>query len=201
MGEVFVQRAVKKAVMWLAASALAMVALGCANSGPDGAERERLKEMSIYDFEVETIAGETTTIGEYEGKVLLFVNVASECGFTRQYEGLQNLWEKYGDDGLVVLGFPANNFMGQEPGTDEEIQAFCTGEFGVTFPMFSKISVKGGDQHPLYTHLTAQAGENISWNFNKILVGRDGEVIDHFGSRVEPESDELVTAIEGQLGR
>ena len=155
--------------------------------------------MSIYEFEVSTITGEQTTIGEYEGKVLLFVNVASECGFTSQYEGLQKLWERYEDGGLVVLGFPANNFGGQEPGSDDEIQQFCQTEFGVTFPMFSKISVKGGDQHPLYEYLTAEAGEKISWNFNKILVDRSGEVVAHFGSRVEPMSDELTGAVEELL--
>ena len=172
---------------------------GCFGSGPDSAQKQEMKQQSIYDFEVETITGEPTTIGEYEGKVLLFVNVASECGFTPQYEGLQTLWERYGDDGLVVLGFPANDFMGQEPGTNEEIQAFCTGEYGVTFPMFGRISVVGSDQHPLYTHLTEHSGESISWNFNKILVDRQGRVVEHFGSRTEPLSDTMVEAIEAQL--
>lgn len=179
--------------------AVIMVVTGCSNSSPDDEVVAEKKAMSLYDFEVQTITGQDATIGDYEGQVLLFVNVASECGFTPQYEGLQTLWEQYGDDGLVVLGFPANDFASQEPGTDEEIQAFCTGEFGVTFPMFSKISVRGEDQHPLYTHLTAHADEKISWNFNKILVDRNGEVIDHFGSRVEPRSDELVDAIESVL--
>ncbi len=190
--------------LWLplvALLSLLVIGSACSNNGPEPDQRQQIKQQSIYDFEVTTITGDSTTIGDYEGKVLLFVNTASECGFTPQYEGLQNLWEQYQDEGLVVLGFPSNDFMGQEPGSDEEIAEFCTGEFGVTFPMFSRISVRGGDQHPLYTHLTEHSGESISWNFNKILVNRQGEVIDHFGSRTEPESDDIVNAIEAQLDR
>ena len=186
-------------IWWWAVAAMGLTLVGCFGSGPDSAQREKMMARSIYDFEVETISGRTTTIDEHRGKVKLFVNVASECGFTPQYEGLQTLWERYGDDGLVVLGFPADNFFGQEPGSDEEIAAFCTGEFGVSFPMYSKISVRGSDQHPLYTHLTAHSGENISWNFNKILVDRQGQVVKHFGSRVEPLSDEMMEAIEAEL--
>ena len=176
-----------------------LTAVACAPRGPDTDVIEQRKAMSIYDFEVQTITGQSTTLAQYEGEALLVVNVASECGFTPQYEGLQTLWERYGDDGLVVLGFPSNDFMGQEPGSDEEIQAFCTNEFGVTFPMFSRISVRGEEQHPLYTHLTAHTGEQISWNFNKILVSPAGEVVEHFGSRVEPLSQEIIEAIEAQL--
>jgi glutathione peroxidase len=159
------------------------------------AENEPMSE-SLYDQHVFTITGQPLTLSEYRGKVLLFVNVASECGFTRQYTGLQELWDRYRDDGLVVLGFPANDFGGQEPGTDEEIQAFCSNQFGVTFPMFSKISVIGDGQHPLYRILTSETGADITWNFNKILVDRQGRVIRHFLSPVEPLSDELVGAIE-----
>lgn len=156
--------------------------------------------MSVYEFSVSTITGEEISLSQYEGKVLLFVNVASECGFTPQYEGLQKLWERFSDDGLVVLGFPSNDFRGQEPGTNEEIQAFCETTFGVTFPLFAKISVKGGeDQHPLYTYLTEQVGEEIGWNFNKILVGRNGEVISHFPVDKKPLDDELVEAVEELL--
>ena len=185
--------------LWVLLGAMGLILPGCFGSGPDSTQRDLMKARSIFDFEVETITGQTTTIEEYRGQVLLFVNVASKCGFTGQYEGLQTLWERYGDDGLVILGFPADNFFGQEPGSNEEIQAFCTGEFGVTFPMFAKISVRGSDQHPLYTHLTSHSGENISWNFNKILVDRQGQVVEHFGSPVEPLSDEITTAIEAQL--
>lgn len=185
--------------LWTLATTILLVLSGCFGTGPDPAQREAMKALSLYDFEVESITGETTSIGEHQGKVLLFVNVASKCGFTPQYEGLQTLWERYREDGLVVLGFPANDFMGQEPGSNQEIQAFCTGEFGVTFPMFSRISVRGSDQHPLYTHLTAHSGQNISWNFNKILVNRQGQVVEHFGSPVEPLSEEVTTAIEALL--
>ena len=133
----------------------------------------------LYAFALNDIEGTPATLGQYEGEVLLLVNVASKCGYTKQYAGLEALYEKYKDEGLVVLGFPANNFGGQEPGTNEEILAFCTGTFNVTFPMFAKISVKGDDIHPLYAYLTGAetnpdfAGD-IKWNFNKFLVNRTG---------------------------
>lgn len=151
---------------------------------------------SVNEFQMKTIDGETVSLSDYDGKVKLFVNVASHCGFTPQYKGLQALYEKYGDDGLVVLGFPANNFGAQEPGSDAEIKTFCTRDYAVSFPMFSKISVKGDDQHPLYQHLTASTGQQIAWNFTKILVGKDGQVIQQFESAVKPMSDQLTGAIE-----
>ncbi len=161
---------------------------------------------SLYDIPVVRITGEATSLRQYEGKVLLIVNVASKCGFTGQYEGLQALYGKYADRGLVVLGFPANDFLGQEPGTEEEIQTFCKLNYGVTFPLFAKIVVKDvADQHPLYRFLTdkrtnpAHAGE-ITWNFNKFLVGRDGTILNRFGSRTKPDDADLVAAIEQALG-
>ena len=159
----------------------------------------------IYQFTVKGIDGGEVSLSQYQGKVLLIVNVASRCGFTGQYEDLQKLYETYKDRGLVVLGFPANNFMGQEPGTNKEIQTFCRTKFGVTFPMFEKISVKGRDQHPLYAHLTGketnpQFAGDISWNFNKFLVGRDGTILDRFGSRVSPSDQGLLQAVEKALG-
>ncbi|MCE9613563.1 MAG: glutathione peroxidase [Lentisphaerae bacterium] len=160
--------------------------------------------QGIYGIPVETIDGRTTTLAEYRGKVMLIVNVASRCGFTGQYAGLQKLSEQYGPEGLVVLGFPSNDFMGQEPGTNEEIKQFCTLKYNVTFPMFAKIKVKGDGQHPLYQYLTeektnpAHAAE-VSWNFNKFLVGRDGAILGHFGSRAAPDGDELQAAIKAGL--
>lgn len=159
---------------------------------------------SLYEVPVTTLAGADTTLASYRGDVLLIVNVASRCGFTGQYEGLQKLQTDYGARGLSVLGFPANNFLNQEPGTNEEIASFCSVRFGVTFPMFAKISVKGGDQHPLYRYLTSpstnpeHAGE-IEWNFTKFLVGRDGRVIDRFGPRTKPEDEKVIAAIEQAL--
>ncbi|MDD3276539.1 MAG: glutathione peroxidase [Kiritimatiellales bacterium] len=155
---------------------------------------------SVYEFTVNTIGGTSKNLSDYKGQVLLIVNTASKCGFTPQYAGLQELYEKYKDRGLVVLGFPANNFMGQEPGTNEEIQQFCTARFHVTFPMFGKISVKGGDMHPLYVWLTSDPnGAAVSWNFNKFLIGRDGKLIARFGSRTTPDSEELTAAIKSAL--
>ncbi|HUU43153.1 MAG TPA: PQQ-dependent sugar dehydrogenase [Planctomycetota bacterium] len=162
------------------------------------------KPQSVLDFTVTDIDGAVVPLATYRGKVLLIVNVASRCGFTPQYAGLEKLYETYRDRGLVVLGFPANNFLGQEPGTDAEIKTFCTSRYNVTFPMFSKVSVKGDDIHPLYAFLTSRttggafAGQ-ITWNFNKYLVGRDGRVVARFGSTVTPESAELVEAIERAL--
>ncbi|HOW96414.1 MAG TPA: glutathione peroxidase [Kiritimatiellia bacterium] len=160
---------------------------------------------TMYDFTVTDIDGAAASMSEYRGKALLLVNVASRCGFTPQYEGLQKLYERYRDAGLVVLGFPANNFMNQEPGSDAEIKEFCSTRFHVTFPMFSKLSVRGDDIHPLYRFLTSEEenpgfGGAISWNFNKFLVGRDGKVAARFGSRAAPESREVMEAVEKALG-
>ncbi len=159
---------------------------------------------SIYDFTMKDIDGKEVRLAEFRGKVVLIVNVASKCGFTPQYEGLEKLYEKYREQGLVILGFPANDFLGQEPGTDADIKSFCSLTYNVTFPMFSKISVKGRDQHPLYAFLTGKdtnpgfAGA-ITWNFNKFLVGRDGKIVNRFGSKTAPENPELVAAVEAAL--
>src|ERR1700690_54774 len=138
---------------------------------------------SVYDFTLNALNGTPTPLANFKGKVMLVVNVASQCGYTPQYEGLQELYAKYKDQGLVIAGFPANNFGGQEPGSNEEIGAFCKSKFGVTFPMFSKISVAGKDKAPLYQFLTDKAahpktGGHIPWNFTKYLVERDGKVLD-----------------------
>lgn len=161
-------------------------------------------QQSIYDFKMNSIDGTPVNLEEYRGKVLLLVNVASKCGFTPQYAGLQELYESYQGKGLEILGFPANNFLWQEPGSDKEISQFCNLEYGVTFPMFSKISVKGSDQHPLYAYLTDRKmnpdfSGSVKWNFAKFLINRDGEVTNRFGSRVEPKSKKLIAAIEELL--
>lgn len=153
---------------------------------------------SIYDFEMKGIDGKPVKLEAYRGKSVLVVNVASQCGYTPQYEGLQSLYSKYKDQGFVILGFPANNFGSQEPGSDEEIKTFCSTKYNVTFPMFSKISVKGGDKHPLYQTLTAEGGE-VSWNFNKFLIDRNGKLVKRYDSNVEPESETLAQAIESTL--
>ena len=153
---------------------------------------------SVHEFTMNSLTGKPVPLSEYKGKVVLVVNVASKCGYTPQYEGLEALYKKYKDKGLVVLGFPANNFGAQEPGTNEEIGSFCKSKYGVTFPMFSKISVKGEDKAPLYQFLTASGGE-IGWNFTKFLVGKDGKPIQKFNSNVEPDSNELTAAIEKAL--
>lgn len=153
---------------------------------------------NVHDFELSTIDGRPQKLSELRGKVLLLVNVASECGFTPQYAGLQALHEEYESRGLLVMGIPANEFGAQEPGTNEEIQAFCSSRFQVTFPLYEKIVVKGPGQHPLYAYLTAQKGD-VTWNFNKFLVGKDGEVKERFESKVAPDSAELRKAIEDAL--
>jgi glutathione peroxidase len=158
----------------------------------------------IYDYTVKSIDGKPVKLDQFRGKALLLVNVASQCGYTPQYEGLQKIYSKYKDKGLVILGFPANNFGAQEPGTDQEIKTFCSTKYNVTFPMFSKISVKGSDKHPLYQFLTEEktdpkfAGE-ISWNFNKFLVDKKGNIAARFDSKDTPESEKVVTAIEQAL--
>lgn len=159
---------------------------------------------SVHGFQHPDIDGEATSLERYAGKALLIVNVASRCGLTSQYTGLEALQKTYGPRGLVVLGFPCNQFMGQEPGTEAEIKTFCATEYGVSFPMFSKLEVNGPGRHPLYAWLCAQdlapegAGD-IQWNFGKFLIGKDGQPLARFSPRVEPESPELKQAIEAAL--
>ena len=161
-----------------------------------------IQMKSIYDIKVKTINGEETTLEPYKGKVLLIVNVASKCGYTPQYDGLEALYKKYKDEGLVVLGFPCNQFGSQEPGSEAEIQNFCRVNFGVTFPMFSKINVNGEETHPLYRYLKSEqpgilGTEAIKWNFTKFLVDKEGNVVERFGSSTKPV--ELEEKIEGLL--
>jgi glutathione peroxidase len=158
---------------------------------------------SIYDFTLPSIEGKPMPLAEYKGKVLLVVNVASRCGYTPQYSALEAIYKKYEDQGLVILGFPANNFGGQEPGTNAEIKTFCSAKYNVTFPMYSKASVKGSDITPLYTYLTTEANPkltgDIKWNFTKFLVDREGHVIRRFEPATTPDSPEVVAAIEAAL--
>ncbi|HEX8456715.1 MAG TPA: glutathione peroxidase [Pyrinomonadaceae bacterium] len=159
---------------------------------------------TVYDFTLKDSKGKDVRLEEFRGQVVMLVNVASKCGYTPQYEGLQKIYERYQERGFTILGFPANNFGAQEPGTNEEIQQFCRINYGVTFPVFAKISVKGEDKHPLYKYLTGKetnpefAGE-IKWNFNKFLVGRDGRILARFDSADEPESAKVTQAIEAAL--
>jgi glutathione peroxidase len=160
--------------------------------------------MSIYDQKINTLEGEAADLSQYKGKALLMVNVASKCGLTPQYEGLEKLHEQYGSRGFEVLGFPCNQFMGQEPGTAEEIREFCSTSYNVQFPLFEKIDVNGANQHPLYAELeqTADAdGEagDVKWNFEKFLVSPEGKVVARFRPQVTPEDPALVQAIEAQL--
>ena len=180
--------------------------------------------MSIYEIPVKTIDGKETTLNNYKGKALLIVNVASKCGLTPQYEGLQKLYGEYQDKDFEVLGFPANNFMGQEPGTEDEIKDFCSTNYDVQFPLFSKISVKGDDQHSLYKYLTETKPETdvndggleeklkgygsqrstpseVLWNFEKFLVGKNGEIVARFAPDVTAEDERLVEKVEAELGK
>ena len=163
-----------------------------------------MNETSVYDFEVRTLEGVVKSIRDYAGQVLLIVNVASKCGFTPQYRGLEQLYLRYKDCGFHVLGFPCNQFGGQEPGNEAEIGKFCTEQYGVSFPMFAKIEVNGKGAHPLYRFLTQErkgllGTENIKWNFSKFLVNRQGRVIDRFASTTTPEA--LAEPIEKALSQ
>ncbi len=157
---------------------------------------------SIYDIPLKDIDGKDTSLKPYHGKVMLIVNVASKCGFTPQYAALEAIYQKYKGQGLVVLGFPCNQFAHQEPGTDLEIKQFCTSKYDVTFPMFDKLEVNGANRHPLYVLLAGQESPfpgNIGWNFTKFLVGRDGKILKRFESKVKPDSPEVIQAIEAAL--
>lgn len=154
------------------------------------------------DFDSKRLLGKTENLcRSYGGKVVLVVNVASHCGFTNQYEGLEALYKANKDKGLVVLGFPSGQFMGQEFDDEQEIQKFCQANYGVSFPMFAKGKVKGDEAQPFYQRLIQKTGESPSWNFNKYLIGRDGKVVAHFGSKVKPDAKELVQAVEAELAK
>ncbi len=158
--------------------------------------------QSLHEIAVQDINGTSATLAPFKGRVLLIVNVASECGYTGQYAGLQAAFEKYGVKGLTVLGFPCNQFGGQEPGSNAEIKKFCTANFHVTFPLFGKIEVNGANRHPLYAVLAGKGATfpgNVKWNFEKFLVGRDGKVVQRFGAGDEPDSPEMIKAIETAL--
>lgn len=161
-------------------------------------------EKSVYEFTLKNIDGQEVKLDQYKGKVVMIVNTASKCGLTSQYEGLQKIYDAYKDKGFVVLGFPANNFLGQEPGTETEIKEFCTLNYKVTFPMFAKMSVKGTDQHPLFTFLTHKDttpgfSGDISWNFEKFLLDKNGKTIARFTPRTLPDAPEVVAAIDKAL--
>jgi len=161
-----------------------------------------LSAGSVLDQTVKDIDGKQAPLKSYQGKVLLIVNVASHCGFTPQYKGLEGLYEKYKDKGFAVLGFPCNQFGAQEPGTNEEIKQFCSSKYNVTFPLFDKIEVNGPNRHPLYAELAGKDSPypgDIKWNFNKFLIGKDGKILKRFDSKVAPDSPELTQAIEAAL--
>lgn len=196
-----------KKILWSAATALMLV--GCV-AAPEAAQSDETKgnapkeKTVVLNYTMKNLAGQDVDLSKYKGKVVLFVNVASRCGNTPQYEGLQKLHEKYKDQGLAILGFPANNFGAQEPGSDGEIATFCKKNYGVTFDMFSKISVKGDDISPLYKQLTSGAGDpalagDVDWNFAKFLVGKDGKLVTRFKARVKPDDPALVSALEAEL--
>src|SRR5262245_3375423 len=186
---------------WESGLLLAGVVAACVASA-SGQE----KPSSALDFKVKSITGKEVDLADYKGKVLLMVNVASKCGYTRQYEGLEAMYEKQKDKGLVVLGFPCNQFLWQEPGSDEQIAQFCSSKYHVTFPMFSKIEVNGTNAAPLYKYLTsvetkpAKKGK-ISWNFEKFVIGKNGEVVARFAPGTEPDAPEVVKVIDAELAK
>lgn len=158
--------------------------------------------QALYDIKLKDIDGKDTSLAAYKGKAVLIVNVASKCGYTRQYAGLEATYQKYKDQGFVVLGFPCNQFGGQEPGTNEDIKQFCSSKYSVTFPLFDKIEVNGANRHPLYVALAGKDSTfpgDIKWNFNKFLIGKDGKVVKRFDSGVTPDSEELTKAVEATL--
>lgn len=157
---------------------------------------------SLYDLKVKDIDGKDVALSKYRGHVLLIVNVASKCGYTKQYAGLEALYRKYKDQGLVVMGFPCNQFGGQEPGSNETIKTFCSAEFDVTFPLFDKVEVNGSGRHPVYVALAGKDSPfpgDIRWNFNKFLVGKDGRILQRFDSKVTPDSETLTEAVTAAL--
>ena len=187
-------------MMWAAVCALALATGASAR----GADKEKAEVGPVLNHTMTSLSGKQVDLSKYQGKVLLIVNTASQCGATPQYEGLQNLHEKYKDEGLAVLGFPCNQFGAQEPGTEKEIAEFCKENYGVSFDMFSKVDVNGKNACDLFEYLTSKEAHPadpgpVKWNFEKFLVGRDGKVVARFRTGVEPDSEDVVQAIEAEL--
>jgi glutathione peroxidase len=181
-----------------------LIFTGCSNTKENSNTKTsaggKMEEINVYDISVKDMDGKTVSLSDYKGKVLLIVNVASQCGNTPQYEGLEAVYEKYKSKGFEVLGFPSNDFGGQEPGTNEEIRTFCETKYNVTFPLFDKVQVLGESKSPLYAKLiNAGPGGDVKWNFEKFLVDKNGNVAERFGNKVKPESDEVIAAIEREL--
>jgi glutathione peroxidase len=191
-------------VRTLVCGVVGLMLLAPAAARAEGKDKEGKKVPAVLNFKMKGLDGKEVDLSQFQGKVVLIVNVASRCGYTPQYKGLQQLHGKYAKDGLVVVGVPANEFLGQEPGTDEEIATFCQKNYGVKFPMLSKVVVKGKGITPLYQHLTSKEtnpkfGGDIKWNFTKFLIARDGEVVNRFEPNVKPESEKVTKAIEAEL--
>lgn len=190
----------------LACFSLMILAAAMINTGTVRAEDKSGDVPAVLKFKMKNLAGEEVDLAKYQGKVVLFVNVASRCGYTPQYEGLQALHEKYKDKGLVIVGVPCNQFGAQEPGTSTEIAEFCKANYGVTFDLLEKVDVNGDSQCDLYKHLTSKetnpkSAGKVKWNFEKFLIGRDGAIAGRFGSGVSPDSAELIKAVEEALGK
>jgi len=185
---------------------IALLSLICLAASPTTQPQENSAVPAVLNFTMKSLAGGDVPLSKYQGKVILMVNVASKCGNTPQYAGLERVYKKYADQGFVILGFPANDFRHQEPGTDAEISQFCTTKYGVTFDMFSKVVVKGDGQCPLYTYLTSADTDPrfpgpITWNFEKFLIGKDGKIAARFKPKTQPESPEVIGAIETELAK
>jgi glutathione peroxidase len=183
---------------------IALLAQAASSEDKKENPKEEKHITSVYDFKITDIDGNDANLADYKGKVLLIVNVASKCGFTPQYKGLENIYRQYKDRGFEILAFPSNDFMGQEPGTNKEIKTFCQLNYQVSFPLFAKISVKGKDIHPLYKFLTEKSTDpkfagDITWNFNKFLIDRNGNTINRFDSKTEPQNPEVIKTIEDAL--
>lgn len=195
-----------KSFVTLIAACIILSNTSCQGSGTDARPTEAnqsgvAKIENIYGFTMKDIDGNDVSLSKYKGKVVVIVNVASKCGLTPQYEEIQKFYEKYQSKGVVVLGFPANNFLGQEPGSNSEIKSFCSSNYGVTFDMFSKISVKGKDMHPLYSYLTdknvnGKLDAPVSWNFQKFVIGKDGAVVQSFNPRTSVSDPEFIQLID-----
>jgi len=206
----------KKFILLFAVSVLQITLISCSRSTSRNSDTQSNNTASqiksegnnslnknIYDLSVKTMDGESKKLSDYKGKVLLIVNVASKCGYTSQYEGLESIYKKYKDRGFEILAFPCNDFGDQEPGTNDEIRTFCESKYNVTFPLFDKIKVLGNDKSQLYERLTvnSEPSGDIGWNFEKFIINKNGDIAARFKSKVKPESDEITTVIESELSK